>query len=512
MAIMNRPRITVATVALNAARDLPLTIESILAQTYPDIETLVIDGYSWDDSDAVLARYRDRIGSIVRLEDGGIYQAMNVAAKMAQGDYVLFLNAGDRFYCADAVEALVERMDENADVVYGDHVYVDGRMERFVQAAPFDWLWQKLRDGRIDQHWHGAIPCHQATFTRTRLLRDMPYDTRYGICADHDFLFRARAHGARLQYVDEIVCHYLAGGMSGAQGVRIHREWAHAYRKHSLRPLGVDSFFFGSDQTSPFPSFTQGSGKLQGSVEPEMRAEGGERWRWINGMDLKAPTTCETVGLHLRGASRTGNQMLVITRQNTLLGAEKLAWGGFDQHTAFLAPVAPDEIIRIDAQIPGAIADSASWGIEALHFISCPELAGTYLDLLACDAQLAADVFFDGWHAPEWSAPDGTVRIWSNVEQASFAMTASGTVETLTLHLEGHIGAREGQSLSVVVNGQLAGGARLEAGAGSVTLRVAVGGSWRKGANIVRLCLDRMVYDADQGTAFGFALSRVEWQ
>jgi len=506
------PRVTVATVVLNAARDLPLTIESILGQTYPHIDTLVVDGYSWDDTQAVLERYCDRLGQILKIEDGGIYQAMNIAAQVADGDYLLFLNAGDRFYREDAVEAVVARMSGNPDLVYGDHVYVERRVERFVRSSDFDLLWQRLRDGRIDHDWHLAIPCHQATFTRTRLLREMPYDTRYGICADHDFLFRARARGAVMQYVDEIVAHYVAGGMSGMQGARIHREWAHAYRKHSLRPLAVDSFFFGSPEASPFPSFSAGSGNVQQGAAIETRTEDGRRWRWANGLVLNGPALCETVGLYVRGASRVADQMLVFRKGEDLLGAERLPRGEFELRSAFITPLAAGHEIALDAQILGRAAEIDSWGFETLHFIPCPLMTGKELDLLWSDAEQVSNVFLDGWHPLESNNPDQECRVWSNLEQASLALGLEEPVEMLTLHLEGHAAAGEGQDLSVVVNGTLVGAVHLEAGRGSRAYSFTVAGAWRKGANIVRLCLDQMAYDTARHRRVGFGLSRIEWR
>ena len=89
-------------------QDLPLTIESVLGQTYPEIEYLVVDGLSHDATGAVLDRYAGRIDRVLHYEDGGIYDAMNFAAREAANEYILFLNAGDRFYCADAIEALMK--------------------------------------------------------------------------------------------------------------------------------------------------------------------------------------------------------------------------------------------------------------------------------------------------------------------------------------------------------------------------------------------------------------------
>jgi glycosyltransferase involved in cell wall biosynthesis len=81
--MVTAPRITVITVTLNAALDLPLTLESVLGQTYPHLETLLVDGCSWDNTSTVLNRYRDRLSRIMTIEDGGIYQAMNTAVQVA---------------------------------------------------------------------------------------------------------------------------------------------------------------------------------------------------------------------------------------------------------------------------------------------------------------------------------------------------------------------------------------------------------------------------------------------
>ncbi|NKJ00050.1 GT2 family glycosyltransferase [Novosphingobium sp. SG707] len=517
MAIVIMPRITVITVTLNAGRDLPLTLESILGQTYPSLETLIVDGYSWDDTHAVLKRYADRLGRVMMIEDGGIYQAMNAAVQAAEGEYVLFLNAGDRFYRADTVETIVGRMMDRPDVVYGDHIYVEGRVERYVRSADFDWLWHRLQQGRIDQKWHTAIPGHQATFTRTQWLRDMPYDTRYTICADHDFLFRARAAGARMQYIDEIVCHYMAGGMSGAQGVRIHREWAHAYRKHSLRPLAVDSFFFATPLASPFPTFSAASGRILEGAGPEIRLEpSDQRWRRADEPTVSAPRGMETVGIEIRGVSPTPDQTLVIAHDQELLGAERLVSGGFALRMAFIAPLAAGEEITLNMQMPASASGAKDWGLETLHFLACTALTGNWLDLLSADPQQVADIFLDGWHAPEWcdegDEGDGRAIIWSNVEQASLAFSLSAHIKTLTLFVEGHGGNREGQELSIIINGVIAGSTRLEAGHGPQRHRVAVSNLWREGANIIRLCVDHLAHDASRHQWRGLGLGRIEWE
>lgn len=515
---MIRLAITVITVALNAAQDLPLTIESVLGQTYDNVELMVVDGGSWDRTHDVLQRYDGRIDRIMTIEDGGIYQAMNFAATQAGGDFVLFLNAGDRFYDADVIETMVARRKGDPDVFFGDHVYVEGRVERFVRSSDFGRLRQRLRQGRIDHAWHTAIPCHQATFTRTRLLREMPYDTRYAICADHDFLLRACEAGARMQYIDEIVCHYVAGGMSASQGPRIHREWAHAYRKHSLRPLDVDSFFFHTAAASPFPGFNGYSGRLLSVAERDPSGE--TRWHQAGAVTLSAPEAIEAVGLHVKGAGDDPAQTVVFSSGERLLGAERPGVGEFEVRSAFIEPVSPGQLVHLTPDAgstdpaEGPAAGQAegpalgTWRFEALNFIPCATIERCGIDLFSMDPASVDDVFIDGWS--NFGLDQGPV--WSIIEQASVAFATPAPVRRLTIHCSGNAHAPGTQTLSVVVNGKVAGTAPLPLASEPLAFTLDVSDHWRDGANIIRMCVDQLSFLPEARRAAGFAVSGIEWE
>jgi glycosyltransferase involved in cell wall biosynthesis len=101
---------------LNAAQDLPLTIESVINQTRRDIEYIFVDGLSWDQTGEIMKRYGSHFSRIVKMEDGGIYPAMNAALEHVTASHVLFLNAGDRLYRADTIETILERASPQADI------------------------------------------------------------------------------------------------------------------------------------------------------------------------------------------------------------------------------------------------------------------------------------------------------------------------------------------------------------------------------------------------------------
>ena len=99
--------ISIVSVVLNAAVDLSLTIESVRQQHYRDVELIVVDGGSLDDTAAVLALYADVIDKVVCTEDAGIYHAMNIALDHCSNDYVLFLNAKDTLFDSTALSRMM---------------------------------------------------------------------------------------------------------------------------------------------------------------------------------------------------------------------------------------------------------------------------------------------------------------------------------------------------------------------------------------------------------------------
>lgn len=515
---MDRPSITVVTVTLNAASLLPLTIESVLDQTYSDIEYLVVDGGSCDATAAVLARYRGLVDRVEVLEDAGVYFAMNAAARLATGQFVLFLNAGDQFYCADAVEAVVERRQGDPDIFYGDHVYVEGRAETLVRAADFRWTRRKLLDGRIDHAWHRAIPCHQATFTRTTLLRSLQYDPRYRICADHEFLFRACDAGASFGYIDETVCHYHSGGLSANAGPLIHREWAHAYRKHSLRPLAVDELFFPTALQSPFVSRTTGSGLLLGGVHEEEAAPGstGERWHWASGLTIAAPHLAEVTGVEISGLSLHPDQRLTLLSAGKILATHAVGGGAFSVRIGFATPVTPGETITIEPSISMRLSNEdareAGWGFARLDFLSCPVTEGGGLVIASAGRDLRAAALIEGWEVVD----DGVPYARSTVDRTVIAVGASELAAEVSITLLGPPYTSAGQILEVFVNGSPCGALCTGSAPGTSSHRFGVGHAWRRGANVVEFRRVRpedrepAPFDSEGVPALG--LAAIDWR
>ncbi|MEE4239405.1 MAG: glycosyltransferase family 2 protein [Anderseniella sp.] len=218
---MANEKISVVTVVLNAVGSIEKCVASVFAQTYDNIEYLVVDGGSTDGTLDILARYRDRIDYLVSEPDRGLYHAMNKGIQAATGDFVYFLNSDDRFcnetVVADVVEAI--RQNPSVDLVYGDVLMGSGNQLMKRPQVPVLSRESLCRKGF----------CHQSLFARRELLlRTGGFSEEYRIVADGDWLARALAVGATSLHLDRDIAVFALDGVSGTS------RW-HAEKRRSLR-------------------------------------------------------------------------------------------------------------------------------------------------------------------------------------------------------------------------------------------------------------------------------------
>jgi glycosyltransferase involved in cell wall biosynthesis len=201
-----QPKLSVITVVYNNVRDIERTMLSVLNQPYPNIEYIIIDGLSTDGTLKVVKRYENRIARLISEKDNGIYDAMNKGLAAATGDYVLFMNSGDEIYEPDTVAKVFSTMDD-ADIYYGETEMIDddGRsLGRRRHKAPEDFTWRSFK--------YGMNVSHQAIYIRRSLVE--PYDDRYQLSADIDWIIRAAKKSKKIVNVNQYVAKYQVGGMS----------------------------------------------------------------------------------------------------------------------------------------------------------------------------------------------------------------------------------------------------------------------------------------------------------
>ncbi|MCO6460733.1 MAG: glycosyltransferase [Saprospiraceae bacterium] len=206
---MERPFLTIVTVCYNAAAVLEDTIKSVITQTCKDYEYIVIDGASKDDTLNIIEEYNEHINKWITEPDKGIYDAMNKGIELASGQFIWFLNAGDRAYDSRVVENL-KAVASNHDVLYGEVMIVDDerrpmgiRSEITVHNLP-----ERLTKMSMQR---GMVVCHQGFIPSVNLVQLFMENN---LSADIDWTIRILDKAKSPLKTSFIIAEYLAGGVS----------------------------------------------------------------------------------------------------------------------------------------------------------------------------------------------------------------------------------------------------------------------------------------------------------
>ena len=205
------PKFSIITVTYNAGKVLEDTIQSVVFQTYRNVEYIIVDGGSTDNTLDVVHKYQERISKVISEPDKGLYDAMNKGIRMATGDYLCFLNAGDELHENETLQKIVYTLKgkELPDVIYGETAIVDEEghflhMRRL--STPEHLHWKSFKEG--------MLVCHQAFFARRELALDNPYDLRYRFSADFDWCIRIMKQSKNLHNTHLTLIDYLNEGMT----------------------------------------------------------------------------------------------------------------------------------------------------------------------------------------------------------------------------------------------------------------------------------------------------------
>ncbi len=235
------PRVSIVTVTYNARRHLAECLSSVLAQTYADIELIVVDGASTDGTLSLVREYEPRFAGRMRWvsePDDGLYDAMNKGVALATGELIGMLNADD-VYPPDAVADAVAtwRAYPDAGVVYGDTCNIDEDSKpTLARPAPPEVTLEVMMEG--------MIVCHQSMFVTAETYAQVGgYDTRYRILADYEFLMRCIRSGVRFAYTGSNLSLFRTGGASGREIRALDRELTRIRIRYGANPVSQWALF-----------------------------------------------------------------------------------------------------------------------------------------------------------------------------------------------------------------------------------------------------------------------------
>ena len=208
-------KFSIITVTYQAEACIEVTLESVKQQTYPYVEHIIVDGGSKDQTLAIVSRYQDEKMQVVSEPDKGLYDAMNKGIRLATGDYLCFLNAGDTFHERTTLEKIINHTPQSLrdsslfipDILYGQTAIVNAASQ-FLRmrhhTAPEVLTWKSFKQG--------MLVCHQAFIVKRSLAE--PYDLQYRYSSDYDWCIRMMKKADVISNTHLILIDYLDEGMT----------------------------------------------------------------------------------------------------------------------------------------------------------------------------------------------------------------------------------------------------------------------------------------------------------
>ncbi|WP_241264681.1 glycosyltransferase family 2 protein [Marinobacter daepoensis] len=227
--------VSIITVSFNSEATIRGTLESVRNQNYENIEHVVVDGASKDQTISIVNEYREGLGTVISEPDQGLYDAMNKGVSASTGDIIGILNSDDFFESDDVIAAVVKVFENHPeiDVVFGDVVFVEPKnlekITRYYRSGHFrPW---KLRFG-----W---MPAHPATFVRTSAYKRVGmYRQDMRISADYEMFVRwLLVEKLRYEYLPRVLVRMRSGGVSTSgvkSSIRLNREIVRACRDNGV--------------------------------------------------------------------------------------------------------------------------------------------------------------------------------------------------------------------------------------------------------------------------------------
>jgi len=226
-----KPLITIITVVFNGAKTLEKTIQSVISQSYDNVEYVIIDGGSTDGTLDIIRKYEHTIDYWVSEKDSGIYDAMNKGIRITTGDWINFMNAGDLFYSPDTIKQIFDCALGDEKIIYGNvHINYEDFTRVEMARSP-----RKL--------WRGMQFCHQSVFCDAGYHKKNLFNVTNSVCADLEFYYRAYKRDVTFKNVPVIVSSVAVGGVSQSNLLKTLKLANVAVRSGGALPI-VNLYYF----------------------------------------------------------------------------------------------------------------------------------------------------------------------------------------------------------------------------------------------------------------------------
>jgi len=228
-------KISIITATFNCESTIEDTILSVLNQTHKNIEYIIIDGKSTDNTLKIIEKYKNNISKIISENDNGIYDALNKGIANASGNIIGFVHADDIFANNEVLEKIcLAFAEKNIDAIYGDLQYVaKENTEKIIR----NWKSEQFEIKNIKKGW---MPPHPTFYVKKEIYNNFGnFDTKYKISADYDLMMRFLwKHKISISYIPEVLVKMRVGGKSNSNFKNILQKMKEDYSTIRINKIG----------------------------------------------------------------------------------------------------------------------------------------------------------------------------------------------------------------------------------------------------------------------------------
>jgi len=238
---MRYPLVSVVTVVYNGAINIEETILSVINQDYKNIQFIIIDGGSKDNTIEVVNKYIEKVDIFISEPDNGIYDAMNKALPLCKGEWINFMNVGDIFYENNTLSKIFNSYRDDSEIIYGNHQVI--YPEKLINKYPTS----------LQNIWKGMPMQHQSIFVKKVIFQKFNFNLKYKFAADYDLIFHSFINGAKFTYINENISKVTANGFSESNSISTYLEFKNISLKY--QDTLTHKLFF--DLLIPYRKFIQ---------------------------------------------------------------------------------------------------------------------------------------------------------------------------------------------------------------------------------------------------------------
>lgn len=237
------PKVSIITVCYNSERTIEDTLQSVINQSYPNIEYIVIDGISTDGTLSIINKYKDKITTIVSEKDNGIYDAINKGIKLATGEIIANLNSDDFYIDNNVIADVVTSFEKDkTDTLYADLYYVDAIDTNKIVRY---WKSKQYKDGLFLKGW---MPPHPTFFVKKEVYEKHGlFDLQFKSAADYEIMLRfIHRFKTSIAYLPRVIVKMRVGGVSNASlknRIKANKEDRRSWEVNGLKPNAFTLIF-----------------------------------------------------------------------------------------------------------------------------------------------------------------------------------------------------------------------------------------------------------------------------